>query len=211
MVSVALTRPALIVVDMQNAFFGEDGSLNRAGFDISLLKGIVQNVTSVINKSRKCGIPIIYTRQVFRKDFADAGSIVEIWPHIKEIGALVEDSWDIQIIDEVKPLYGDFVVNKHRFSAFYNTDLEIILRCLKIETLIIVGVTTSTCVESTVRDAQFRDFKVVVVSDCTAEFDRNFYKASLKAIEYMFGKVVSTEELLKSIENRHIGNTQNVI
>lgn len=162
MVITELKKPALIVVDMQNAFLSEDGSLNKAGFDISPPKGIVQNVARVINEARKYGVPVIYTRQIFREDFADAGSIMEIWPHLKETGALVEGSWDAQIIDEVKPLQWDFIVNKHRFSAFYNTDLEIILRCLRIQTLIVVGVTTSTCVESTVRDAQFGDFKVVV-------------------------------------------------
>jgi ureidoacrylate peracid hydrolase len=199
--AVELTKPALIVVDMQNAFFSEDCSMSKAGFNISPMKSIVQNVAKLINEARKYGIPIIYTRQIFRKDFADAGSIAENWPHIKETNALVEGSRDAQIIDEVRPLDEDFVVNKHRFSAFYNTDLEVILRCLKICTVIVVGVTTNVCVESTVRDAYFRDFKVVVVSDCTAEFEKSCHEASLKSISVTFGKVVSMDELLKSMVN----------
>ena len=202
MVFVKLKKPALIVVDMQNAFLKEDGSLHRAGFNISLLQSVVQNVARVITVARRLDIPIVYSRHTFRKDFADAGSIIKIWPSLKETSALIEGSWDAQIVDEVRPLERDFAITKHRFSAFYNTDLEIILRCLGIQTVILVGITTNVCVESTVRDAQSRDFEVVVVSDCTAAVNKNFHEASLENIEFAFGKVISMNELLKSMENK---------
>jgi len=196
-----LKRPALIVVDMQNGFIDENGSMCKAGFDVSPLKGIVKNVVRLVKTARSHEIPVIYTKQTFRKDYVDGGKVIERWPSLKETGGLIEGSWDAQIINELSPLDGDYIIIKRRFSAFYNTDLEILLRNLGTQTLIVIGVTTRVCVESTVRDAQFRDFSVVVVSDCTSAYDKNLHEASLRNIEFAFGNVVSMNEALSSMKN----------
>ena len=117
---------------------------------------------------------------------------------------LVEDMWGTAIVDELAPDSDDIVVSKHRFSGFYGTDLDMILRGLEIKHLVFTGCTTSVCVESPLRDAMFRDYCCVLLADCTAEpigreFERSNHDASLLLIERAFGWVTESSELLEAL------------
>ena len=186
---------ALVVVDMQNAYCHEQGSLARQGFDISACRKVIENVRRIIEISRKHGVPVVFLYLAFERNYQDGGSMVhQIWPFFKEKNGLLDGTWDASIVDELKPLADEEVIRKTRYSGFSGTNLDYRLRYMGVETLIICGVTTNICVESTVRDAFHLGYKVVLISDGTAEIDEERYRTSLKTMEYAFGKLITTEQ-----------------
>ncbi len=189
-------KTALLVVDMQNAYCHERGSLARQGFDVSSCAAVIGNVKQVIDICRGQSIPVIFLYLAFEQNYRDGGAMVhQIWPFFKEKEGLLDGTWDAAIVDELNPLPGDPVIRKTRYSGFSGTDLDYQLRYMGIETLIVCGVTTKICVESTVRDAFHLGYRIILVSDATAEIDEERYRASLKTMEYAFGRVITTEQL----------------
>lgn len=213
------SRCAIIVVDMQNDFGSKGGMFERAGIDITPIVGAVQPTANVLAAARKAAIPIIYLQMQHRPDLADMGaadsphrqrharlSVGEkmIAPNGKDSRILVAGEWGTQIIDALTPQKGDFVVPKHRFSGFYETPLDTILKGLNAKYLVFTGCTTSICVESTIRDAMFRDYHCVLLEDCTAEpigfaNSRSNYEASLLTIEVLFGWVSDSKTFVKAM------------
>jgi nicotinamidase-related amidase len=120
---------------------------------------------------REQGIRVIYTTHAHRRDGCDMGRFADLWPPIRHGAGLVEGEPGIEIYPEIAPRADEIVITKRRYSAFYGTDLEIILRGLGVDTVVISGVTTENCCHATARDALFRDHKVVFLSDATATFD----------------------------------------
>jgi ureidoacrylate peracid hydrolase len=117
---------------------------------------------------------------------------------------LIRDCWNTDILDEVAPEPGDVVMDKTRYSGFFGTGLDAWLRERTITSLLVVGATTSVCVESTVRDAVFRDYHCLVVSDATAEpigadAPRSNHNASLLTIELLFGSVATTADVVAAL------------
>jgi ureidoacrylate peracid hydrolase len=214
------SRTALIVVDMQNDFLSKGGMFDRAGIDIGPANAIVPAVAAVIAAARAAGIPVIYLKQQHAADLSDAGSADS--PHYlvhknrMRLGQsfpapdgttgriLVERTWNTEIVDPLKPEPGDIVIGKHRYSGFFETSLDARLRALGIRTLLITGTTTSVCVESTVRDATFRDYRPVVLADCFAEpiaadAARTNHEASLLTIELLFGWVGRSADVIAAL------------
>lgn len=214
-----LTRCAVLVIDMQNEFGSIGGMFDRAGIDISVIRNVIKPTTSVLDNARKLGIPIIYLKMQHRTDLADLGS--EDSPHRIKHGffgvgennttpdgsknrILIEGYWGTEIIPELSPQPGDIIVAKHRFSGFFETELDGILRGLNIKQLIVTGCTTSVCVESTIRDAMFRDYQCCLLSDCSAEpigmaNSRGNHEASLLTIELLLGWVSDSTRFIDSI------------
>ncbi len=156
---------ALIVVDMQNDFVAPGAPLESpAG------RAMVPQLQRALTCCREHGIPVIYTAHVHRRGGYDQGLLAHA-PAIGRGVALVDGSPGGAIFPEVAPRDGETVISKHRFSAFYGTDLEIILRGLGVTTVVITGVTTENCCHATARDAFFRDFQVVFLSDATGTGD----------------------------------------
>ena len=163
--------------------------------------------------------PVVYLKMGFSPDLADAGYPTSpTWvKHLPlKVGDLVEspdgepsrilvrDCWNTDIVTELTPRPDDVVLYKSRYSGFYGTDLDEILRSKGIERLIVVGATTSVCVESTVRDAMFRDYHCLVVSDTTAEpiaadAVRSNHEASLLTLELLFASVATSEDLIEGL------------
>jgi ureidoacrylate peracid hydrolase len=159
-------RCALIVVDMQNDFVRPGAPMETpAG------RAMLPNLKRAIDFCRHTGAKVIYTTHAHRKDGCDAGMFARLWPPIASKAGLVDGTRGIEIYDEVAPAPEEIVVKKHRYSAFYGTDLDIILRGWGIDTVVVAGVTTENCCLSTARDALLRDYKVVFLSDATATFD----------------------------------------
>jgi ureidoacrylate peracid hydrolase len=187
---------ALLVVDMQNGFCDDAGSIVRIGFDITMLKAAIAPCARLIAAARRAGVPIIYTRYVYRADFRDGGVLVqELMPQLKEQDALIQGSWDADILPALAPQPQDAVIDKNRPSAFYGTSLESLLSGFGIRRLVVCGVTTNCCVESTVRDASQRDLMTYVVGDATGELDPERHEAALKTMGILFGRVVSVAEV----------------
>jgi ureidoacrylate peracid hydrolase len=212
-------RTALLVVDMQNDFGARGGMFDRAGVDISGIQAVVPTVQSVLALARQAGMPVVYLKMGYRADLRDAGPVegpnrLKHAPmHIGELGAtpdgrptriLVRETWGTDIVPELAPRAGDTVLYKTRFSGFVNTQLDARLRALGADTLIVTGCTTSVCVESTVRDAFFRDYRCIVLEDCAAEplgagMARTNHEASLLVMQTDFGWVSDSRALASAL------------
>lgn len=178
-------RVALLVVDMQD-FFLEESSPTFTGGGPAILPGLA----GLIGAFRRRGRPVIYTRHVHHPGRIDAGIMGWWWE-----GMCLEGSPESEVHKSIAPFPGDKVVLKHRYSAFYNTDLETILRCQKIEDLVICGIMTNLCCESTARDAYYRDYRVFVPADATGSIDEEMHLASLMNLAFGFAYVTDCEEI----------------
>ncbi len=191
-------KAALVVIDMQNSFCHPDGNCAKIGLPTEPLAGVVEPCAQLLSAARAAGIPVIHTQYVYREDYADGGMLVKLMPALAEGKTLIKGSWDAEFIEPLTPLPGEYVVEKNRPSAFYATGMEPILNGLGVDTLIVCGVTTNCCVESTVRDASHRDYNTFIVSDATAEVDEERYNVALKSMDMLFGKVVTVDEVLSA-------------
>jgi ureidoacrylate peracid hydrolase len=183
-ISVTLSETAVVVVDMQNDFGSKGGMFDLAGIPLSEIRSIVPSIALVLRMTRALGIPTIYTKMAFRPDLSDLGSVGSpnrerhlmygvgkpvAGPGGHESRILIRDTWSSDVIPDLKPLASDIVLYKHRYSAFFETELDAILKNRGIRNLIFTGCTTSVCIESTIRDAFFRDYCCILLADCTAE------------------------------------------
>ena len=211
---------AVLVVDMQNDFGADGGMFARAGIDISMIRRAVGPTASVLAAARRCGMPLVYLKMAFKPDLSDAGP-TDSPSHSRHLrmgvgtrvnapdGAesriLIRDTWNTDILPELAPVAGDVVIYKHRFSGFFETELDAVLKSHGIKQLIVTGCTTSICVEATIRDAMFRDYSCVLLSDCTGEpigydMSRSNHDASLLTIELLFGWVSSSEHFIGALD-----------
>ncbi len=216
---IDLSRTAILVVDMQNDFGARGGMFDRAGIDLGPIRRVVGPTAAVLAVARAAGIPIVYLKMEFQPDLSDLGppdspnairhrrmSVGETItaPNGTSGRILVKGTWNTEIVGELRPMPQDVVVPKHRFSGFYETTLDAELRARGVTYIVVTGCTTSVCVESTVRDATFRDYSCLVLSDCTAEvigadLARSNHEASLLAIETMFGWVTTSTQLIEGL------------
>jgi len=218
-IAVDIAKAALIVVDMQNDFGSKGGLFDHAGVDITSIQKVVPATARAIAAARKTGIKVIFLKMGFRADLSDMGSddapnrVRHLHfgvgqpmktPDGREGRFLVRDTWGTAIIPELAPAPGDIEIWKTRFSGFYETELDSILKSLGAKHLVFTGCTTSICVESTVRDAMFRDYQCVLLRDCMAEpignnLARSNHEASLLSIEVLFGWTASSDEFMKCL------------
>jgi len=196
-VTLTKERAALLVVDMQNGFLDDAGSMATIGLPVAELQRAIAGTNTMIVAAREAGVPVIYTRYVYMPDYSDGGIVPNLLvPAIKENNALAQGSWDAEILAELAPRPGDVIIDKSRPSAFYGTQLEPVLTSLDIRNLVITGVTTNVCVETTARDAGQRDYHVHVLSDATAEFEQGRHDHALGVIAFMFGWVNTVDDVL---------------
>src|SRR3989440_4066138 len=217
-IAIDPARSAVIVVDMENDFAAKGGMFDRAGVDISGAQNVIAPTAKVLSAAREAGLKIIYLKMGYRPDLSDLGATdsVNRTRHLKfgvgqkiqapdgrESRVLIRDMWDTDIVPELKPQASDIVIYKTRFSGFYQTELDATLKKFGIKYLIVTGVTTSICVESTVRDAMFRDYLCVMLRDCMSEpigrdLARTNHDASLLNTEVLFGWVSHSDQFLKA-------------
>jgi ureidoacrylate peracid hydrolase len=211
---------AVIVVDMQNDFGSEGGMFALNGLDLSGIKAVVPTVANVLAAARRAGILVIYLKMAFRADLSDAGPPASAnfqrhtrWgvgkpskaPDGTPSRVLIRDTWNTDIVKELKPETGDITVYKHRYSGFFETELDTILKSHGITSLIFTGCTTSVCVESTLRDAMFRDYTCLVLEDCTNEvigndLARTNHDASLLVMQLTFGWVAQSADFISAVD-----------
>lgn len=214
-ISIDLDRTAVLVIDMQNDFGCKGGMFDRAGIDISGIQAVVPNVQRALHAARLASLAIIYIKMGFKADLSDAGPptgpnlLKHALMHVGKSGTapdgsptrtLIRDNWGTEIIRELRPVPGDVELYKSRFSGFYQTELDDILKQRGIETLIVTGCTTSVCVDSTVRDAMFRDYRCLVLEDCSAEpiaasASRSNHEASILTMQILFAWISDSRKL----------------
>ena len=192
-------QTALLVVDMQNGFCHPQGSFATLGLDVSMCNAAIAGCRRMVDAAHTAGVPVIYTRYVYRADYRDGGVLVqEIMPALGSSGSLAAGSWDAELVDELPAGAVDFVIDKNRYSAFYGTGLEPVLTSLKVRNLVICGVTTNMCVETTARDASQRDYRTFVVSDATGELDKARHDMALATLGFGFCAVVDSDTVLSA-------------
>lgn len=158
-------RTAMIVVDMQNDFVAVDAPL-----ETTAAREMVPKLVEALSICRDAGIRVLYTTHVHRRDGSDLG-LYRSSPVIARGEALAEGTRGVEIYPPLAPRPDEHVIRKNRFSGFFGTDLDMILRGWGVDTVIISGTTTENCCHATARDALFRDYRVVFLSDATATFD----------------------------------------
>ena len=189
-------RCALLVIDMQNDFV-----LDGAVMQVKEAKRQVPRIKGLIAKCRELDIPVIYTIQ--KTDAVFCPLEVATFPWLKEVG-MREGSKGAEVVSELAPQSKDLVVYKRRFSAFFQTDMEILLKNVKgpvnpVDTVIICGTVTNICCESTARDAFFRDYKVVFGTDINSAHDEEAHNATLRNME-IFGRIMDCESIIHALE-----------
>jgi len=185
-----LDKSALLVIDMQRFFLDQASPTFTCGG-----VAILPTLKRLIAAFRKVGRPVIYTRHVHHPNRLDAGIMGWWWE-----GMCVEGSPESELHTELAPLAHEKVICKHRYSTFYNTDLETVLRCLKIEDLVISGIMTNMCCESTARDAYYRDYRVFFLADGTGTVNEEMHLASLLNLAFGFAYVTFADEIIQQLQ-----------
>jgi biuret amidohydrolase len=209
--SVDTDKAALVIIDMQRDFLEAGGFGEALGNDVSRLQVAVAPCRATLEAARRIGMLTIHTREGHRPDLSDAPRHkVERGDPKNRIGArgpmgriLVRGEPGHDIIPELYPLPGEPVIDKPGKGAFYQTDIELMLRNRGIDTLLVCGVTTEVCVNTTVREANDRGFRCIVLSDCCGSYFPEFHQAGLAMIKAqggIFGSVAGSEAFLKSLE-----------
>lgn len=208
-------KTALIVIDMQHAYLSKGGYLDLVGFGVDGAEAVIEKVTRVIGAARGAGLPVFYLQNGFDPELTEAApETAPVWHKSNPLkfmranpdykGKLItKGSWDYQFVDEIQPLPGEPVIHKSRYSAFCATPLETMLRGRGITHLIVAGVNTNVCVESTIRDGYHREFFCAIVADATMQAgDDTIFNATLFNIEKFLGWVTSTEAVCAALETK---------
>lgn len=181
---------AVLVIDVQNDFCHADGVFAQAGLVVPDLEGVVDGVNRLVTAGRARGLPIIWLTMSWAND-AEVGLLANRSPFLAAEG-LREGTWGVELVAGLDVAEDDRVITKTRFSSFYRTSLAEYLDQLGVSTLLIGGVRTDFCVESTVRDAFFRDYRAVVVRDAVAGYFPDLHENSLREMGTVFATVAST-------------------
>jgi ureidoacrylate peracid hydrolase len=207
-IELPLAHTALIVVDMQHGYASPGGYRDLAGKDIGPARAVIDNCVKLVDAARKSGVTVVYFQNGWRADLADAGGPGSPNWHksnplklMRERAALqgkilTEGSWDYELVKELEPRDGEFVVPKARYSGFCGTDLDGILRSRNIRHLLFCGIATNVCVESTLREAYHREYFCVLAHDAAQHSGPEFIQqASLYNVETFLGWVSDTQTI----------------
>jgi len=197
MAELTTDKTALLVIDLQNGFCHPDGSFGQMDMPVENLAAAIPGSRRLVEAARAAGVPVIFTQYQYRPDYKDGGILVdEILPTLADLNSLAAGTWDAAIVDEFVVGDDDFVVQKNRYSAFYGTRLEPMLTSMGITSLVMCGVTTNMCVETSARDAAQRDYKTWVVGDATGELDAERQTHALGTLAFGFCWVTSTDDVV---------------
>lgn len=188
---------AVLVVDMQNGFCSEGGSL--AGDESTMVRyaALVPQIAGLCAAARESRAAVIYTRHGYRPGYPEMGrELTALHPEVIQGGGMLWGSWDTQVVEALAPHRGDVVVRKSRFDSFLGTDLQLVLRATEVTRLVVAGVSTNVCVETTVRSASQNGYEVAVAADATAATTEQLHESSLAAMSYAFATVGPWRELI---------------
>lgn len=212
-IQLAPEQTALIVIDMQNAYTSKGGYLDLAGFDVSATESVVQNIQKAVDAAHASGIQVIYFKNGWDDQYVEAGGVNS--PNFHKSNALktmrkqpelqgkllAKGGWDFELIDALRPKPQDIVIEKPRYSGFFNTALDSMLRSQGIRNLVFVGIATNVCVESTLRDGFFLEYFGVALADaCHQAGPIGAHEASLYNIKTFFGWVSDTANFIETFQ-----------
>ena len=204
---LAVEETAVVVVDMQNAYASPNGYLDIAGFDISGAKAAMAAIGETLDVAREAGVTVVYFQNGWDKDYVEAGTPQS--PNWHKSNALktmrkrpelqgqllAKGGWDYALVDELKPHPGDIVVPKTRYSGFFNSQFDSVLRARGIRNLVFCGIATNVCVESTLRDGFHLEYFGVMLEDATHHLGPDFIQqATVYNVEKFFGWVATVND-----------------
>ena len=190
---------ALLIIDVQNDFCAPEGVFARSGVDVSPAGRVLPAVRALLAGAREMGVPVIFL--VSEYSSADNRYLSEVFlaqarrrwnGRYVTLPVCQRGTWGIDFFADIRPQPGEAVVWKHRFDGFVDTDLETVLRSRQIRRVVVAGVTTEVCVESTVRHAFFRDYACFVPRDAVAAYDAEMHERSLRLMDRFFAQVVDS-------------------
>jgi ureidoacrylate peracid hydrolase len=197
------SHTALVVVDMQNDFCAPGGMMDREGNDLGAVQQMAAALPRLLAEARSAGALVVFVRNVYTSD--GNRYLSDVWLEQaarQRKGSYTVSpvcspgSWGGDFYGDVRPSPDEPIVTKHRFSSFHNTDLETVLRARSIRTVVLAGVASNVCVETTAREAFVRDYYVVFLSDGTATYSGPAHEATLLVIDQFFGQVASIDEVV---------------
>jgi ureidoacrylate peracid hydrolase len=210
---------ALIVVDMQNAYASPGGYLDLAGFDIEGSAAVIDRIAMLVEAARKAGVQVVFFQNGWDPDYVEAGGpgspnwwksnalkTMRDRPEL-EGTLLAKGGWDYALVDKLTPQQGDIVIPKPRYSAFFNTALDSMLRARGIKNLAFCGIATNVCVESTLRDGYHLEYFGVLLEDATHQAGPAFLQeATVFNVEKFFGWVSNTADFCGTISQAPPGS-----
>lgn len=199
-------NPALIVIDVQNGFVSRGGSYDLLGMNILPYQELIPRIRQLIKTCRIAKIPIFYTQAIREPSGIDLLTHThKILPRsreerIRKKTICVRGTWDAKIVDDIKPDdKNDHIIIKRRDSAFHNTEIEVWLRSIGVDTLVFCGIDTSICVESSLRDAFNIGYDVILISDATASSNKKHYESTIEHVKDYYGLVMNIAEFRSQI------------
>jgi ureidoacrylate peracid hydrolase len=190
-------RTALLLIDLQNDFLHPAGWYATNGIDIAHMQRVIEPTHRLLGAARAAGVPVVWTRHGYR-DARDAGPFMELRPFLKE-GGLRLGTWGFELYEEFEPAADDWLVEKSRLSAFFDTKLDTVLRGLNAETILIGGVLTNQCIAATSKDANFRNYKPIVVEEATGTTLPHLHEPALEMVRVGWGEVRGLAETLDEV------------
>lgn len=191
---LAPERTALVVIDMQNDFCAPEGYVAKLGLDVSRLSLLVPSLEAILACARDVGVPIVWLRACYENGLVPPSMVQQKQSRNIQAVCCARGSWGYAFFG-VSPASGEAVFEKHTYSGFSNPDFEAHLRSLDIETLLLAGVQTNVCVESTLRDAHSRGFNIAVLSDGVGSHTPALHEATLANTRFLFGDVCTIAQV----------------
>ena len=211
-VKVSASDTAVIVIDMQNAYASAGGYVDKAGFDVAPAAATIGQIARVLEAARGAGMPVIYLQNGWDADYVEAGTPASPNWHksnaLKTMRArpelagqlLARGGWDYELVDALAPQPGDITLHKTRYSAFFNSQLDSVLRSRGIRTLVFVGIASNVCVESTLRDGFHLEYFGIMLEDATHHLGPDFVRqATVYNIEKFFGWVSTVADFCTAV------------
>ena len=187
----------LLVVDVQNDFVSSKGSAAQRGEDVSAAQAAVPRLICLIDDARRVGLTVVYVKTT-HSEWTDTPSWIYRKSQQSALDTCREGTWGAEFYEGISPLPSERIVIKHRYSAFINTDLNTVLKAKGIESVLVTGVATNVCVETTARDAYMYDYYVTMVEDGAAAYDPKLHESTLENMRRHFGLVASSGEIIET-------------
>jgi ureidoacrylate peracid hydrolase len=186
---------ALVVVDVQNDFCADEGYFGKLGADVKAVQRMVPTLERLIDAARAARVLVVFVQAIYDPPYVSAPMRERNMRKNRDMPRCITGTWGADFY-RVKPKPGDEVVIKHRYSGVINTELDAVLKRHGVKSLLMTGVATDTCVESTARDAYFIDYYVTLVKDCCGAFNEQDHIGALARFDRDYGPVVTAGEII---------------
>lgn len=197
------TTMGLLAIDVQNAFSHPEGTLGKAGADISAARATIQPLMRVVTACREAGIQDFWSiQQHFENDAGRARHRISNPSAKRPRPSALKGSWDGEVVEELKPYLTEKsqIFTKNKFGCFYNTNLETLLRIHGVDTIVVAGLDINVCVDTTLREAYMRDYDLIILKDCVGGVYERWRGPAMEVWDRYLGAVITSDEFLELLQ-----------